>query len=67
MPDQLTDDQIYDSQEEWIKENCSLEASKIANYGWAVDEVYEVISTKVYGFGVLTTSMTTGEHTYEPF
>lgn len=64
------EDEIYVAQEKWIKEHFGSDVAKMANYGWGVDEVEGCISTKVYGRGVLTTSVhaTEGtEHTFEPF
>ena len=37
------------------------------NEGWFVDEVTKEIGSKVYGFGVVTTSWNTGTTTFEPF
>lgn len=54
---------IYDAQDEWIREHCPDAAT---NIGWAVDEIEGVISTKIYGLGVLTTDVHLN-HTFEPF
>lgn len=61
------EDEAYDAQEAWIKENCGDEAANTANYGWFVDEVDGNICTKVYGHGVLTTVIATLEHEWDPY
>lgn len=57
----------------WIAENFGKEACERANYGWGVDSTSTtvVVSTKVYGHGVLTSSLTVGDeeptHLFKPF
>lgn len=68
MPREVTDEEILDSQDQWIRENCGEGAAGSANYGWFVDEIEGEYGTKVYGpkGGVLVTSMETGNHTWHP-
>lgn len=47
------EDSVYEAQTEWIKTNIDENAAKLANYGWFVDD--NVVETKVYGHGVLST------------
>lgn len=51
------EDDAYEAQENWIKEHCGEEAAQKANYGWFVDEVDGLISTKIYGHGIITTEI----------
>lgn len=55
----------YEQQAALIKEEYGQQASDNANYGWGVDETDDemVIKTKVYGHGVLisTIDFETGE------
>ena len=50
------EEQIYDAQEKEIRKYCGKKAAKMANYGWGVDDLGKnlTVSTKVYGFGILT-------------
>lgn len=59
-----SEDRAYDLQEAYVKEHYP---GANVNYGWAVDEVSMEISSKVYGHGVLTTSLTDFHHTFEEF
>lgn len=66
------EDEIYDQQYQWIKDNKGKEAAEKANYGWGVDETGKelVVETKVYGHGVLTSRGSSKEdisHNFEPF
>lgn len=60
-------DKAYNLQQKWIEDNISPEASKSANYGWVVDYVSNEIATKIYRHGVLTTSVPSMTHTFDPF
>lgn len=61
------EDETYNSQQKWIEDNINPTAAKSANYGWGVDHITEEISTKVYGYGVLTTHVPTMTHTFDSF
>lgn len=59
------EDRTFIAHEKWITEKFSKHAAEHANYGWAVDYVDRTYSTKVYGYGILTTNMETMTHTFE--
>jgi hypothetical protein len=48
---------VYDSQRQWIHENCGEAAAETANYGWVVElndsAPFVGVATKVYGIGIL--------------
>jgi len=74
MPEsqQVVEDEIYNRQYQWIKDNKGKEAAEKANYGWGVDTTGEklVVETKVYGHGVLISRGSSKEdisHDFEPF
>ena len=54
---QKVEAKIYDHQETIILKSHGRRAMETANYGWGVDEIAGSVATKVYGVGVLTTSM----------
>jgi hypothetical protein len=58
MARQTIEDLIYDQQYELIKERFGRKAADEANYGWFVDacESRVIVSTKVYGHGILQSS-----------
>jgi len=69
---QKVENEIYDRQYQWIKDNKGKEAAEKANYGWGVDETGKVlvVETKVYGHGVLISRASTKEditHDFSPF
>lgn len=55
----------YMAQAQYVRANFGDEADKHANYGWAVDP--PLISSKIYGYGILTTDWETLEHEFAPF
>jgi len=69
---QAVEEEIYNQQYQWIKDNKGKEAAEGANYGWGVDEVGPelIVETKVYGHGVLTSRGSSKEdirHDWHPF
>jgi nicotinamide riboside kinase len=58
-------DKIVASQEKYIKKTFGAKAAQNANYAWSIDG--DVVSTKVYGKGVLISQLTnTGvDHDFE--
>lgn len=53
---------IWDSQEQFIRTHFGHAAAEHANYGWFMDDVARVACTKVYGYGVLSTSYDSPDH-----
>ena len=53
------EDQAYEEQVKWIENKFGSQAPLVANYGWGVDEsdTHIFISTKIYGYGVLLTTI----------
>jgi len=69
---QKVEDEIYNQQYQWIKDNRGKEAAEKANYGWGVDETGPelIVETKVYGHGVLVSRGSSKEnisHNFEEF
>lgn len=68
----MTEDQenkVYTQQDAYITEHFGRHAAQNANYGWAVDENDNTIGTKVYGYGILTSTVhsdTNIQHHWEP-
>jgi hypothetical protein len=73
--DELDDDayealvsSVVEAQQRWITERCGAEAARRANYGWGIDDVDSIIQTKVYGHGVLTSTIEPEpKHDFEEF
>jgi hypothetical protein len=59
------EDAVYASQQAYIRKRFGKKAADHANYGWGVDEY--MVSTKVYGHGVLTSEYRRGKvyHDFE--
>lgn len=51
------EDTIYEEQHTLILERFGPEAAAAANYGWGVDEIEGYVATKVYGHGVLVSTI----------
>lgn len=66
---QAVEDEIYDQQYQWIKDNKGKKAAEAANYGWGVDETGEelCVETKVYGHGVITSRGSSKENIRHDF
>lgn len=58
-PEALLDEKAYDEQYELIRKQYGKKKAEMANYGWGVagDDTYASIATKVYGVGVLQSTV----------
>lgn len=64
----MTEEQVYEAQEQYILANFGKRAWRNANYGWCVDG--RQVSTKVYGHGILVSTPTAAgglTHDFEEF
>ena len=55
----IIDTELYELQTKFIIEQCGEDAANKANYGWFTDD--DIVLTKVYGYGVISTDYATGE------
>ena len=63
---------IVADQERYIRARFGDEAADVANYGWFGDDGLGYVETKVYGYGVLSSTVsviddTTIRHEFVPF
>lgn len=69
---EMLEERAYAAQAAYIRKRFGKEAAESANYGWGVEDWENgvIISTKVYGHGVLTTTGEIGlplSHTFREF